>query len=191
MKKIIASILLSGLFCSCVHQNSNAINEARMDKLALDSRSDSDKRPKGSIPSDIGLNEIALDQAHHTWKDLDIFYKQVVLKTAPDADYLNNLKNICFFHLIEGYKMPEKADLATVEFYINEQANAKYLSNPKGLALCLDRMKGHWDDARIAQLVENVRQSQITTIQKMFSKNPDFIKRKSEEYNQYLVFAKD
>ena len=189
MKKIILFTFISVFLFSCGSQEPNALDSAKTDKFASDMQSES--RPKGAIPSDIGLDEIGLEPTHHTWQDLDRFYKKVVLNTPKEKDYYSNLKNKTFFYLIEGYKINEKADLETVEFYINEQVNTYYLVQPQSLSKCLARMKGHWTDERISNTYNKVRQTQLTNIQDKFSNNPDFIKKKSEEYNKYLVFEKD
>ena len=189
MKNIILLILLSIFIYSCGNQESNAVDNVQTDKFASDMQSEN--RPKGAIPSDIGLDEIGMDTTHHKWQDLDKFYKQVVLTTSPNKDYYSNLQNMCFFYFVEIFKINEKADLATVEFYINEQVNTPYLVKPKLLSMCLDRMKGHWTDEHIAQVYDKVRLEQLANIQKKFSNNPDVVKKKSEEYNQYLTYSKD
>ncbi len=66
-----------------------------------------------------------------------------------------------------------------------------YLAQPKMLSLCLDRVKGHWEESRITQLAENVRQKQIASVQERFANKPDVIKKKTDEYNQYLTYSKD
>ncbi len=197
MKNILILICLTAYISSCtkdtklVYATKMAENEAKMAQLTEDTKLNSTKRPKGAVPSDIGFDEIAIDSEHHTWKDLDKYYKEVILVQHLDKDYTSNLKNRAFFHLIEGYKMNEKADLETVAFYINEQANMPFLAHPKTLSLCLVRMKGHWDESRIAQLAENVRQKQITSVQERFANKPDVVKKKTDEYNQYLTYSKN
>lgn len=191
MKNILSFLLVLIVVGSCTAQKSYKEAEARIEQFALDNRLDSDKRPKGGIPSDIGFKEIAFDTANHTWRDLDNYYRQVILVKYADRDFTNNLKNVCIIHLVETYKMNEKADLATVEFYINEQANFPYLVSPERFMRCLNRMKGHWDEPRIAQLVENVRQKQIKSFQEKYSNKPDVVKRKIDEYNQYLTYSKN
>ncbi len=197
MKKILLFVCLSAYISSCTkdtklaHKTKMAEKEAKMAQFAEDTKLNSTKRPKEAVPSDIGLEEIAPDPEHHTWKDLDKYYKEVILVQHLDKDYTSNLKNRTFFHLIEGYKMNEKADLETIEFYINEQAKMPYLAQPKMLSLCLERMKGHWEESRIAQLAENVRLKQITSVQEKFANKPSVVKKKTEEYNQYLTYSKN
>jgi hypothetical protein len=171
---------------SCTHPDSNAVDNAVTDKFEADSR---ENRAKGIPPEDIGFNEIAFDSEHHTWQDLDNYYRQVILVQHNDKDYTSNLKNKCMTHLVKVYKIHEKADLATVEYYINEQANLPYLVTPELLVLCLNRMKGHWEEFRIAQLMEDVRQKQIQGVQKKFASKPHVIKQKTDEYNQYLMYS--
>jgi hypothetical protein len=197
MKKTLLFIFLIALMASCNKESKLAYktkmseNEAKMDQLEEDTKLNSSNRPKGAVPSDIGFEEMAIERKKHTWKDLDRYYQNIILIEHSDKDYTNNLKNMAFFHLIEGYKMNEKADLKTVEFYINEQANIPYLAQPKMLSLCLDRMKGHWEESRIVELAENVRQKHITSVQERFANKPDVVKKKTDEYNQYLTYSKD
>jgi hypothetical protein len=100
--------------------------------------------PKGIIPSDAGLNAIILYPDKHSWRDLDIFYRDVVLSLSEES-YYEGLKKATIFHMVKQFGMLENADLRTVEFYTLEQQPIDWV-NADVYIKCLEKLKGVWSN---------------------------------------------
>lgn len=100
--------------------------------------------PKGVIPSDIGLNAIALHPDKYSWRDLDVFYRDVVLKLSEES-YFENLKKTTIWHMVKQFGLVENADLKTIEFYTLEQQAIDWVDADVFIK-CLEKLKGVWPD---------------------------------------------
>ena len=79
MKKLLLFALASTVvFFGCLQQKDDVPSIEAAAKVRSGGAPGTESIAPGVVPSDIGLFEIALDPDHHTWKDLDDFYKNVV-----------------------------------------------------------------------------------------------------------------
>lgn len=111
-------------------------------------------RVQGVIPSNIGLYEIILDTENKTWRDLDFYYKNEVLKKHQDSDYFQSLSNTVFGHLVNEFKMLEEADTETLEFYINDQMKLGFINNPLNFLVTLDKLEPVWGKSKLKDIAQ-------------------------------------
>ncbi|MDZ4683271.1 MAG: hypothetical protein SH848_06565 [Saprospiraceae bacterium] len=142
MKKFLLFALTSAvIFSGCLQQQEDLPSIEAAAKVRSGSPGTESLAP-GVVPSDIGLSEITLDPDHHTWKDLDDFYKNVVLKKTEES-YFSNLQKTTIWHLVEQFGILEKADFQTISYYLEEQRKIN-LVDGEVFAKCLEKMKGRW-----------------------------------------------
>lgn len=141
----------------------------------------------GVVPSDIGLNEIVLHPSDHTWKDLDQFYRTVVLNHQQDS-YFISLKKMTINSLIMQFDLLEKADLKTIEFYIHEQETLD-LVYPEVFVKSLERMKGHWSNEKIRHLALKKYSDGISFIKNNLKDPDSFMKENGSKFEAIKSFA--
>lgn len=132
-----AVITLILVCVSCKNDSSTEILEYTLDSSVAQTAS---QDSPGKIPSDLSYWTIVLDPTNHDWRDLDAWYKEELPK-HKGAAYYHNLQSVLFFHLIDQFKLDEKADYATVEYYIKEQLNFGYQYEPDVYVKCLKRLE--------------------------------------------------
>ncbi len=131
--KLIASLFIALVFIGC-----------DTEKTTFHDGNFSEDRIVSKVPLDIGLFEIVNQPAEHTWRDVDLFYKNILQTDHKHAAYFNNLRNMVFSHLINQFKMLESADLQTIEFYAKEQMKADFINNTDIFLMTLEALKGTW-----------------------------------------------
>ncbi len=126
--------------CFACERSQDVSNHMAAQLLDVDVKAQEQTEPaaQGVVPSDIGLYDIVLRPDKHTWKDLDAFYRNVVLNKS-DEHYFANLKRMTIWHLVEQFNMPEHADLLTVDFYVSQQADID-LIDPSVYTKCMKRI---------------------------------------------------
>ncbi len=135
----IATIVLLAMSLACErNQDVNQRVAAQLLDVDLKAQTQPEPAAQGVVPSDIGLYDIVLQPDRHTWKDLDAFYRNVVLSKA-DEHYFTNLKRMTIWNMVELFNMPEHADLLTVDFYVDQQADID-LIDPGVYTKCMKRI---------------------------------------------------
>lgn len=132
-------------------------------------------KAQGIIPSDVGLLDIVLDQENNTWKDLDFYYKNEVLKNHQSTDYFDNLRNVIFTHLVNDFQMLDNAAIETIEFYANEQISINFINEPMTFILTLEKLKNTWGEEKVKEVA-----------QARFDKNIDYINNNFSNPNDAL-----
>lgn len=147
----IVTVALLAMFLAC-ERNQDVNQRVAAQLLDVDVKAQTQPEPatQGVVPSDIGLYDIVLHPDRHTWKDLDAFYRNVVLSKA-DEHYFANLKRMTIWHLVEQFHMPEQADLLTVDFYVGQQADID-LIDPGVYTKCMKRIIKDGGDPTIIKL---------------------------------------
>lgn len=142
----------------------------------------------GVVPSDIGLYDIVLHPEKHTWKDLDAFYKNVVL-TKKEESYFHNLQKMTIWHMVEQFGMLEKADDRTVEYYLMEQINMQTgLVDGEVFAKCLERIKSFWLNDAIK--MHGMQQYEKSKAYAQANFKPEFWEKHAAEYEKIREVAK-
>lgn len=142
---------------------------------------------QGVIPSDIGLNQIALNPGQYTWKDLDNFYRTVVLKHSAET-YFVSLQKATIGHLVNQFNLLENADLNTIEFYVNEQITFD-LVDPEVFIKSLERMKGNWPNEKIKDIAQKKYRDAMNFIKGGLADPNSFLEKNASRFNAINDFA--
>lgn len=102
-----------------------------------------------------GLNDYVISRNDRTWKDLDVFYQNSILKYKERKE-IDNLKCATILCMVNFYKILDDKDTdATnrIGFYAQEMAGLKNC-NPEVLYPMLIRLQGHWKTEKIKQIAK-------------------------------------
>jgi hypothetical protein len=149
MKKFIFLIASAAFFMSACDKTTETEtpDAAATIQVGPDQSSTATELPKGVIPSDIGLNAIILHPDKYSWRDLDVFYRDVVLGLSEES-YFESLKKATISHMVKQFDMLENADLKTIEFYALEQNKIDWV-NADVFFKSVEKLKGAWPDEHL------------------------------------------
>lgn len=125
----------------------------------------------GVIPSTAKINEYVLNSQDYTWKDIDTYYRNEVLVQRRQESYWNNLRVTTIGFLVNQFDFLKQADIKAVEFYANELQLVD-LPDPEVVVKVLTRLQGHWTNAQITTLAQQVYDRNMQFIQEKL-KNPE------------------
>lgn len=99
-----------------------------------------------------GIRDLLTNKEGKTWKDVDNFYKEMLVK-YQNSDQLDNLRRYAIGIIVRDYGLTEIKEseiLPIVEFYTNEQLTLSY-AMPDVLFKCLNKLDGYWSKAQISK----------------------------------------
>jgi hypothetical protein len=182
MKTCIISLLfMTVFFVNCKENAVQPVNDQVRENATAPTQA------LGVVPSDIGLHDIVLNPSQHNWNDLDVFYKKVVL-SHQGKHYFNNLKKMTISHLVNDFSMLKYADVATIEFYIDEQRTLD-LVDPIVFRNSLLKMRDVWKDEDIHAMAGSEYKRAMDFINREFNPNDDFFQTKVKEFEHLKLLS--
>ncbi len=141
----------------------------------------------GVVPSDIGLFDMTLEPEKHTWRDLDDFYKNVVLKKSEES-YFSDLRKMTIWHLVEQFGLLEKADIMTIDYYIHEQRKLDLVDGAV-FAQCLERLKAEGEVMNEMVKFLGNEQYEKSKAYALANFTPEFWEKHGPEFEKIKVIA--
>jgi hypothetical protein len=148
MNTFLKSILLLGCFFSLSPLFSQSDSLIRQ----VYARWSEDRSFQRLVPTDDLFLKMGME-TESNWQEVDRYYQYYFSDSSAYRHYEQE-KTTAFFILCEVFKMPEKAPIETVEYYLHEQMAVEYTYAISGIKACLKRMRGHWTEAQIQKYAE-------------------------------------
>lgn len=142
---------------------------------------------QGMIPLENKIYSILHHADRYTWKDLDQLYRNEMKLPTGDA-YSGNLRKMAVIHLVNHFGLLEQADVATIEYYLNEQLEMD-LIEPTVFMKTLARMKGVWSDDKIKQTIHKKHEDSMAFIKTSLQEPDVYLARHAGEFEQMKRFA--
>lgn len=149
-----------------------------------------DDRELGIVPNSIGFRQMQLNTVDYNWRDLDIYYKEEVLKKYHDTDFYDNLRNELFFSIVVIHKLTENAGTRVISTYARDMQDMPCIPEPTAYIMCLKALEGMMLKAEIKKLVEERYDKNMAYFQANFngiSKLPEYVIKNQEKLKDYAA----
>ncbi|MEL6675699.1 MAG: hypothetical protein AAFR61_26060 [Bacteroidota bacterium] len=121
-------------------------------------------------PADLPFFKVALKPSQYTWQDMDQWYKEELPKHKGKA-YYDNLQAQFFSYLMHAHKFLEKADQASIAFYVAEIQDRPYLLDYPLVLAYVEALEGYWSVEKRATVLQQEYDKNLQYLTTHFADN--------------------
>ncbi len=147
-----------------------------------------EERPDGVVPLDHEVYDFLYKKEEYSWKELDRFYRDVILRREADKDYFLSLRMMAIEFLVNHYPFLAEADAETIEFYTDEQRQFKYVL-PATFLKCLQALEGKRPDDTLKALAREMHEKSLGHIQDKFDDPEKMLERHGGDYEKLRQYG--
>lgn len=141
----------------------------------------------GKVPAENPLLEIASMPSHHTWRDVDRFYRETLPRYAG-TDYYSSLRHMALIHLVNPFQFQQHADRKTLEFYFGEMQQVAFMDWQAFTTVAAALFLKGWSREEISRAAMDRYERNMAFIQAA-SGSPDMLESLKKGQEELLQFA--